>query len=75
MEYQLKTTSVFENWLKKLKDINVKIRILARLDRVSHGNFGDVKTSIVQYQNSVFSLALVTVFITQSKMKTPSYYY
>ncbi len=43
MEYQLKTTSVFDNWLKKLKDKHVKIRILARLDRVSHGNFGDVK--------------------------------
>ncbi len=43
MLYEIKTTTVFDKWLKKLKDRGAKIRILARIDRVSHGNFGDVK--------------------------------
>ncbi len=43
MLYEIKTTLVFDKWLKKLKDRSAKIRILARLDRVTHGNFGDVK--------------------------------
>ena len=41
--YEIKTTVVFDKWLKKLKDRSAKIRILARIDRVSHGNFGDIK--------------------------------
>ena len=43
MLYEIKTTVVFDKWLKKLKDRSAKIRILARIDRVSHGNFGDIK--------------------------------
>lgn len=43
MNYQVATTLVFDAWLKKLKDRTVKTKILARLDRVSNGNFGDFK--------------------------------
>jgi putative addiction module killer protein len=44
MEYEIETTPVFDKWLKNLKDPMNKARILARLDRVENGNFGDVKT-------------------------------
>ncbi len=43
MLYEIKTTAIFDKWFKKLKDKGAKIRILARLDRVTHGNFGDIK--------------------------------
>lgn len=43
MLYDIKTTTIFDKWLKKLKDRGAKIRILARIDRVTHGNFGDVR--------------------------------
>jgi len=43
MLYEIKTTLAFDKWLKKLKDRSAKIRILARLDRVTQGNFGDIK--------------------------------
>jgi putative addiction module killer protein len=43
MKYELKSTGLFEKWLAKLKDRYGKIKILARLDRVQNGNFGDCK--------------------------------
>ena len=43
MLYEIRTTPEFDKWLKKLKDSSAKIRILARLDRVAHGDFGDIK--------------------------------
>ena len=43
MVYELKSTALFEKWLSKLKDRSGKIKILARLDRVQNGNFGDCK--------------------------------
>ena len=43
MKYELKSTELFEKWLSKLKDRSGKIKILARLDRVQNGNFGDCK--------------------------------
>lgn len=43
MAYELKSTELFEKWLTKLKDRPGKIKILARLDRVQNGNFGDYK--------------------------------
>lgn len=36
-------TGEFETWLKKLKDIRGKARILRRLDRLAQGNPGDVR--------------------------------
>jgi putative addiction module killer protein len=34
----------FEIWLKGLKEVHTKARILTRLDRLRFGNFGDCKT-------------------------------
>lgn len=36
-------TDEFETWLKKLKDVRSKARILRRLDRLAQGNPGDVR--------------------------------
>lgn len=44
MKYIIKTTRQYDKWFKKLKDTSGKIRILARLDRVAIGNFGDTET-------------------------------
>jgi putative addiction module killer protein len=43
MLYEIKTTTTFDKWFKKLKDNSAKIRILARFDRVEQGNFGDIE--------------------------------
>jgi len=40
---QIRKTDEFEDWFKSLRDIRVKQRILARLDIVEGGNFGDCK--------------------------------
>ena len=37
------TTDDFDKWLRKLKDRQARLRILERIDRLSHGNPGDVK--------------------------------
>ena len=44
MEYEIKTTNVFDKWLSALKDKSVVNRILARLYRMEMGNLGDVKS-------------------------------
>lgn len=36
-------TSDFDGWLRNLKDRRARARILARIDRLSMGNAGDVK--------------------------------
>ena len=41
--YMIKQTDVFSKWLTKLKDIQAKVSILRRLERVKEGNFGDYK--------------------------------
>jgi putative addiction module killer protein len=37
-------TSEFRNWLKKLRDHQVRLRIGERIDRLVAGNFGDTKS-------------------------------
>ena len=37
------TTQDFDRWLRKLKDTQARLRILARLDRLVAGNIGDMK--------------------------------
>lgn len=37
------TTQVFDRWLRKLKDRQARLRIVERIDRLSHGNPGDTK--------------------------------
>ena len=43
MDYELVSTEVFTQWLMGLRDATIKRRIVARLDRVAGGNFGDYK--------------------------------
>jgi putative addiction module killer protein len=43
MAFELKSTELFEKWISNLKDRSGKIKILARLDRVQNGYFGDYK--------------------------------
>lgn len=38
----LKST-VFDIWMRRLKDPGARARILVRIDRLGQGNFGDVK--------------------------------
>ncbi len=43
MKYELRSTKQYDKWFARLKDSSVKIKVLARLDRVSNGNFGDFR--------------------------------
>ena len=42
--YLIKQTELFSKWLYKLKDIQGKVSILRRVDRMKKGNFGDFKS-------------------------------
>ena len=42
--YIIKQTDIFTKWLKKLKDIQGKVSIIRRIDRMRFGNFGDHKS-------------------------------
>lgn len=44
MTYEITTTELFDKWFKGLKNRATRIKILARLDRVTNGNFGDFKS-------------------------------
>jgi putative addiction module killer protein len=37
------TTQVFDRWLRKLKDRQARLRVVERIDRLTHGNPGDTK--------------------------------
>ena len=39
----IRKTNVFKKWMKKLKDTIAKAHIDRRIDRLSHGNPGDVE--------------------------------
>ena len=41
--YPLRETSIFGNWLSKLREARAKARILARLESARLGNLGDVR--------------------------------
>jgi putative addiction module killer protein len=43
MKYELQSTQTFNTWMNSLKDPVTISKVLARLDRVSNGNFGDFK--------------------------------
>ena len=43
MNYELKSTAVFDKWFSRMKDRAVRNKILARLSRIECGNFGDCK--------------------------------
>jgi hypothetical protein len=40
---EILTTQVFDRWLRKLKDRQARLRIVERIDRLTHGNPGDTK--------------------------------
>jgi hypothetical protein len=42
--YEVRRTDEFMNWLAGLKDIEAKVRIAKRIDRIAGGNFGDAKS-------------------------------
>jgi len=42
--YEVKMTKTFSKWLSKLKDMKGRIAVARRIERMSHGNFGDVKS-------------------------------
>ncbi|PHS31997.1 MAG: addiction module antitoxin RelB [Sulfurovum sp.] len=42
--YKVKKSTHFEKWMTSLKDIRGKIAIVRRIERMSNGNFGDVKS-------------------------------
>ena len=39
----MRRTDVFDGWLRGLRDTRVTARIALRLDRLAHGNPGDVR--------------------------------
>lgn len=42
--YSIKQTDIFSKWLKKLKDVQGKVAVIRRIDRMKNGNFGDHKS-------------------------------
>lgn len=42
--YEIKSTTIFSKWLSKLKDMRGRIAVARRIERMEHGNFGDVKS-------------------------------
>lgn len=42
--YNIKQTDTFLKWMKKLKDVQGKVAIIRRIDRIRKGNFGDFKS-------------------------------
>ena len=40
--FELRTTQLFDNWFRKLRDKKARARIQVRLDRLELGNLGDV---------------------------------
>jgi putative addiction module killer protein len=42
MPLKIETTETFDSWLSALKDERGKAKIAARIDRLRHGNAGDV---------------------------------
>ena len=52
MKKEINATNHFNKWFKGLKDIVVKRKVLARLDRLKNNNFGDFK----RIDNNLFEL-------------------
>lgn len=41
---QIKSTTIFREWLDALKDLRARSKIQTRIKRLQFGNFGDVKS-------------------------------
>jgi len=55
MNYELESTKIFDKWFRNFKDKSNRSKVLARLDRVKQGNFGDYK----QLTQDLFELRFV----------------
>ncbi len=44
MDYEVRYTEVFEDWLRGLRDLRAAMKITARIRRMELGNFGDHKS-------------------------------
>lgn len=44
MNYEITSTFIFDKWLKGLKDRTTRNKVLARIDRIQNGSFGDFKS-------------------------------
>jgi putative addiction module killer protein len=44
MTYEIASTYSFDKWLRGLKDRTIRNKVLARIDRMQNGNFGDFKS-------------------------------
>jgi putative addiction module killer protein len=40
---EIRQTAEYESWFEKLRDVQAKARVLARIRRLSLGNVGDIK--------------------------------
>ncbi len=40
---QIKSTTIFKQWLDNLKDLRARAKIQTRIKRLQMGNFGDIK--------------------------------
>ncbi|MFM8354891.1 MAG: type II toxin-antitoxin system RelE/ParE family toxin [Gammaproteobacteria bacterium] len=41
--FEVRRTTDFATWLDRLEDARARVRVLARLDRIGLGNFGDYR--------------------------------
>jgi putative addiction module killer protein len=41
--FQVRRTGIFMDWLTGLGDVQARVRIAKRIDRIAQGNFGDTK--------------------------------
>ncbi len=44
MNYEIRTTQLFNKWMASLKDRQASLAIAMRLDRAANGNLGDIKS-------------------------------
>ena len=44
MEYEVRTTNIFDKWLAGIKDIRHRARVISRFDHIQLGNFGNHKS-------------------------------
>lgn len=42
--FEIRETDAYQKWFESLRDLNVQLRIAARIRRVSLGNLGDTKS-------------------------------
>ena len=42
--YEIKSTKIFSQWILKLKNMKGCMAVARRIERMEHGNFGDVKS-------------------------------